>query len=146
MNRHLQADGRLHGAVVGCERSDGRWLLIRRSESVWSPLKVCFPGGGVDACEAHPEAAVREMREELGAQVELLRCVWYADLRHADITLWGWHADLAGPELTPDPAEVSEVLWLTPEEVRRHPDALPTTAPFLEALVWSQRMQRASRV
>ena len=145
MSRHLQPDGRLHGAVVGCLRDDGRWLLIRRSDSIWSPLKVCFPGGGVDAGEAHPEAAIREMREELAARVALVRCVWHTDLRHTDITLWGWRAELVAPELTPNPAEVSEVLWLTPEEAAQHPDALPSTAPFLEALLRSERMARASR-
>ncbi len=99
----------------------------------------------MDAGEAHPEAAVREMREELGARVKLMRCVWHTDLPHHATTLWGWHAELLGKELTPDAAEVSEVLWLTPEEVRAHPDALPSTAPFLAALLWSERMARVSR-
>lgn len=80
------------------------------------------------------------MREELGAQVQLVRCVWHEDLPHVDITLWGWHATLVAPELTPDPSEVSEVLWLTSEEARSHPDALPSTAPFMEALLWSEQM------
>ena len=142
VSRHLQPDGRVHGAVVGCRREDGRWLLIRRSESVWSPLKVCFPGGGVDAGEAHPQAAVREMQEELGARIQLVRCVWHVDLPHLATTLWGWRAELVVPELTPDPAEVSEVLWLTPDEARAHPDALPATALFLAALLRSDRMAR----
>jgi 8-oxo-dGTP diphosphatase len=140
--RHLQPDGRIHGAVVGCARDDGRWLLIRRSASVPSPLKVCFPGGGVDRGEAHPEAAVREMREELGVEVELIRCVWHFELDHANTTLWGWRAVLGSSKLVPDPAEVDEILWLTPSEVRQHPDALSSTAPFLEALLRSDRMTR----
>ena len=74
--------------------------------------------------------------------MQLLRCVWHADLPHADITLWGWSAALMQTELRPDPAEVDEVLWLTPDEARRHPDALPSTAPFLEALVQSERIAR----
>lgn len=134
MDRHLQRDGRLHGAVVGCRREDGRWLLIRRSATVWSPLKVCFPGGGLEAGESHAEAAVREMDEELGARVELLRCVWRSDLASSAVTLWGYHARLLGGELSPHPAEVAEVLWLDSAELRRHPDALPSTHPFLEAL------------
>lgn len=82
------------------------------------------------------------MREELGAEVRLLRCVWHADLPHAAITLWGWSAVLLQTELHPDPAEVDETLWLTPDEVRGHPDALPSTAPFLEALLQSERIAR----
>jgi 8-oxo-dGTP pyrophosphatase MutT (NUDIX family) len=102
---------------------------------------VCFPGGGVDAGEAHPQAALREMQEELGARITLLRCVWHTDLPHIATTLWGWYAQLDTPLLEPNPAEVSEVLWLTPEEVHAHPDALPSTAPFMEALLGAQRTE-----
>jgi len=98
----------------------------------------------VDAGECHPEAAVREMREELGVHVELVRCVWHEDLPDRNITLWGWRARLVGLELTPDPAEVSEVLWLTAEEARSHGDSLPSTAAFMEALLWSERMAESS--
>ena len=98
------------------------------------------------------------MREELAVRVELVRCVWHADLRDSETTLWGWRAELVAPEPTnnrseltnnrfeptPNPAEVSEVLWLTPEEVVQHPDALASTAPFLDALLRSERMARAT--
>ncbi|HVT21050.1 MAG TPA: NUDIX domain-containing protein [Mycobacteriales bacterium] len=63
------------GAVV--RDADGRLLLVRRghppAQGSWS-----LPGGRVEPGEAHAEAAVREVREETGLDVEvgdLLRSV-----------------------------------------------------------------------
>jgi hypothetical protein len=35
----------------------------------------------------------------------------------------------------PNPTEVHEILWLTPDEAVKHPDVLPYTDAFLEALL-----------
>jgi 8-oxo-dGTP diphosphatase len=133
--RHLQADGRLHGVVVGVRRGDGRWLMVRRSSQVSMPGKVCFPGGGIEEGETQEEACVREAHEELGAEVRPLQQVWRYEFADRPITLHGWLAEIAteGP-LSPDPVEVTEVLWLTPGEGSSHIDGLPTNRGFIEAL------------
>ena len=98
-----------------------------------APLKLCFPGGGVEADEPQPTAVVREIREELGVGVEPVRCVWRWDAT-PELTLWGWTATCPGGELTPDAFEVADVLWLTPAEIVDHPDAMPTNRDFVAAL------------
>jgi len=135
MNRPTQTDGRVHGVIVGCRRDDGRWLLIRRSEHVVAPLKVCFPGGAVEVGEDVRAAAKREMREEVGAEVELVEQVWRHDFDDRNLTLRGFRGRLLTAELTIDPHEVAEVLWLTAQEARSHPDALEKTGAFVEALL-----------
>jgi (d)CTP diphosphatase len=135
MTRIIQPDGRLHGVIVACQRHDGRWLLIRRSATVPGPLRVCFPGGGIDAGESQEEALVREMREELAADVVPVRCVWHYRASERALTLWGWLAELRSSALTPNPAEVHEILWLTAPEAVAHPDVLPRTDAFLAALL-----------
>jgi (d)CTP diphosphatase len=137
MTRTIQPDGHLHGVIVACQRDDGRWLMIRRSATVPAPLRVCFPGGGIDADETQAEAAAREMREELAATVQPVRCVWHHRSEERSLTLWGWFAELHSPILTPNPVEVAEILWLTASEAMRHPDALPRTTEFIASL---QRM------
>jgi 8-oxo-dGTP diphosphatase len=139
MNRPRQADGRVHGVIVGCPHSnspgDGRWLLIRRGEKVIAPGKVCFPGGAVEPDEDRQRAAAREMKEELGIDVTLTGSVWQHVFDDRPLTLWGYLATEVAGELKPDPYEVAEVLWLSPDEVRTHPDAMPMTELFVAALV-----------
>lgn len=134
MSRARQPDGRVHAVIVACRRpADGRLLCIRRSDRVAAPLRVCFPGGGVEHGEPQATAVVREMREELGVLVEPLRCVWRWDAT-PDLTLWGWTATCPTAELTPDAFEVADVLWLTPAEVAAHPDAMPSNKAFVAAI------------
>lgn len=134
MQRPKQTDGRVHGVIVGCRDGRGRWLLIRRGADVAAPLKVCFPGGAVEPGEDRDAAAAREMREELGVEVRLHGQVWRHDFDDRDLTLWGYLGSFNGDALHPDPHEVSEVLWLTAEQVCQHPDAMPMTELFVKAL------------
>ncbi len=134
MQRPKQTDGRVHGVIVGCRDGEGRWLLIRRGARVAAPLKVCFPGGAVEPGEDMDAAAVREMREELGIEVQLIGRVWRHDFVDRELTLWGYLGSFDGEAMRPDPLEVSDVLWLTAEQVCGHPDAMPMTEVFVKAL------------
>jgi (d)CTP diphosphatase len=138
MSRARQKDGRVHAVVVACRDPLGRWLCIRRSSHVAAPLKVCFPGGCVEANESQHDAVIREMREELGIAVKPLKCVWKWESPAADLTLFGWTADHQPTPLTLDPNEVAEVLWLTSDQAITHPDAMPTNQNFIQALNTAQ--------
>jgi 8-oxo-dGTP pyrophosphatase MutT (NUDIX family) len=122
------------GIVVACRRSDGRWLFIRRSATVRRPLRVCFPGGWIEAGESQAEAVVREMQEELNVNVVPVHCVWQHLFGDPPRTLWGWLAELPSATPSPNLSEVHEILWLTPDEAINHPDILPYTDAFLAAL------------
>jgi 8-oxo-dGTP pyrophosphatase MutT (NUDIX family) len=53
-------------AAGACIRdSEGRILLLRRADGLWS-----VPGGGLEPGERLDQAAVREVREETGLEVE----------------------------------------------------------------------------
>jgi 8-oxo-dGTP pyrophosphatase MutT (NUDIX family) len=135
MTQSAQPEVRMEGVVVACRQVDGRWLLIRRSALVRVPLRVCFPGGWIDAGENQADAVMREMREELNAEVVPIRCVWRHVFGEPPRVLWGWLAALKSTTLTPSPAEVHEILWLTVDEAVHHPDVLPHTDAFLTALL-----------
>ena len=135
MEQANQYSRRGHGVIVACQRDDGRWLLIRRSAMVRAPFRVCFPGGWIDPGESQEAAAVREMQEELGVEVLPMRCVWQHRFADRPLTLWGWLAELKSPTVTPNPLEVHEVLWLSTDEITKHPDVLPHTDQFMAALL-----------
>jgi len=125
---------RTRGVVIACQRDDGKWLCIRRSQFVAAPFKVCFPGGMIEPGESQQQAVIREMREELAAEVAPLQCVWEWFWTQRQVSLWGWKCQLLSSKLTPEPKEVAEILWLTGEEVSNHPDGLPSNRLFVASL------------
>src|SRR6266480_4282096 len=133
--RPLQPDGRVHGVAVAVRREDGKWLMVRRSKNVGSPLKVCFPGGTVEAGESQEQAVVREMQEELGLKVRPVKRVWKHEFPDKPLTLWGWIAEVENSShLKVNEEELAEVLWMDAKEGRSHPDGLPTNRDFLFCL------------
>ena len=67
--------------------------------------------------------------------VQLLERVWHFEHPDRPLTLYGWIAALGPRPVVPDPAEVSEVLWLSEAEAAAHPDNLPHTERFVAAAV-----------
>jgi len=58
-------------AVIVAIIDDGKVLLTKREDfEVW-----CLPGGGVEEGESLAEAGIREVKEETGLDVELMRLV-----------------------------------------------------------------------
>src|SRR5512139_2201437 len=95
---------------------DGKVLLTRREDfRVW-----CLPGGSVDPNETVAQAGIREVREETGLEVELVRMVGIYSRP-------GWHdggyhivvfaAAQIGGEMQPAPREVIEMGWFAPDEL-----------------------------
>lgn len=118
-------------------------LLTRREDfNIW-----CLPGGAVDAGESVAQAALREVREEVGLKVELERLVgiysepnWFPDGLH--IVLFA--ARSLDTELHLDPGEVAEAAFFGLDELpeplifghrQRSVDALKGTGG---GVVWRQ--------
>ena len=132
--RPIQPDGRLHGVVVAIAREDGRFLCVRRSRHVRAPRKVCFPGGAIEIGESQQSAVKREMKEELGIDVEPVAQCWKWDSPDSPLTLWGWTASWISSQIQPEASEIEEVLWLSGQEVSDHVDALGTNREFVKCL------------
>ena len=112
---------------VGVVDEGGKVLLIRRTDNEnWA-----MPGGAMDIGETIAEAAVRETREETGIECEIVRLVGvYTNPRHVMLyTSNGevrqecslvFAARTTGGELTTS-SESSEVRWVDPSDLDRHP-------------------------
>ncbi len=123
------------------QRSDAL-LVIQRSAKVRAPGAYCFPGGGLEPGESEADALVRELQEELDLEVSPLERLW------SSRTTWGvelawWLADAASQDPRPNPAEVAQVLWLPPRDIRLLPNLLSSNHAFLD--YWDQRDPTESR-
>jgi 8-oxo-dGTP diphosphatase len=102
---------RAAGGVV-CD-DDGRVALVYRPKyEDWT-----FPKGKLEKGETEEEAAVREVYEETGLDVELgreLGFVSYTDPKGRPKTVHYWLMRVSGGEFTPN-REVTELRWLSLE-------------------------------
>jgi NAD+ diphosphatase len=116
-------------------RDGDRWLQIRRASGVPAAGRVCFPTGMVDPGETLERAVIREAREELGLAVRIVSRFADSPFPEWGEHVYGYEVEVAGGALTPEPAEVAEVMWLTPAEIAAHPDRLRVAEVFAAALV-----------
>jgi 8-oxo-dGTP diphosphatase len=120
--------------VVAVIEQQGRLLVIRRAPDILAGGNWCFPGGGVEPGEPLPDAIVREVREELGVPVEPLQEIWTWRRPDGLLVLSWWKARLidASAAFHPAPAEVAEVCWATPAEIRALSPILPSNLAFVD--------------
>jgi 8-oxo-dGTP diphosphatase len=48
-------------------------LMVKRSARTSRPGQWCFPGGGIKSTESPEQACIRECREEVGLDVEVVK-------------------------------------------------------------------------
>jgi 8-oxo-dGTP diphosphatase len=120
------------GLLVG---RDGRVLITQRRADQALPLSWEFPGGKVEPGEAPTVALERELREEIGAAVEVGR-IWDV-LFHAypafDLVMLVYACRLV-PGEEPRAIEVADLAWVAPADLPGW-DILPADRPLVSRLV-----------
>jgi 8-oxo-dGTP pyrophosphatase MutT (NUDIX family) len=114
--------------------SDGRFLVIRRSQLVIAPGAYCFPGGAIEPGETEEAALKREVLEELSVSARPVRRLWQSVTDRCVHLAW-WHAELVPPApLRPNSCEVASVHWMTPREMLQREDLLESNRRFIHFL------------
>jgi 8-oxo-dGTP pyrophosphatase MutT (NUDIX family) len=123
---------RREGVVVVVPRGE-QFLVIRRAPGILAGGAWCFVGGGIDAGESQVAAAIREFREEMGADIVPRSRLWEFKNEAGTLLLHWWSAALAEDEtaFTPNAAEVSEFAWLRAEQILALPNLLASNATFV---------------
>ena len=104
------------GAVVGNE--DGKILLVQRADSgVW-----LYPTGWADIGYSPAEVVVKEVAEETGIDVEVVRPIGVLDgmrMGFTRIPMYSlvWYCRATGGTLRSHPLECSDVGWFAEEEL-----------------------------
>ena len=109
----------------------GRVLAARRSYPAVAAGRWEFPGGRVEPGESVEAACVREVREELGCDVGVVRRLPREQPLHDGLVLRVYEAELVQGE--PAPSEHDAIRWLSPEELDEV-HWLDADAPFLAEL------------
>ena len=120
--------------AIGVAVKDDKFLVIQRAEHIRAGGKYCFPGGTIEEGETPKETVVRELREELGIEVEPVREIW-TSLTYWNVHLTFWHVQLlTGSKMKMDPNEVQWAGWLTIQEMLANPKMLRSNNGILSAL------------
>lgn len=97
-------------AVAGVTIEDGKMLFLRDPHGFWAGV-----GGWIEPGETPEAALLREVREEIGVDAEVVRALRPALMWHVheetSFLLFVFELRLLSRELRPDPAEVSGVVW-----------------------------------
>lgn len=120
------------GLIVGRDR---RVLISQRRANQPLPLQWELPGGKVEPGEAPVAALERELREELGAAVDVGR-IWEV-LFHAypafDLVLLVYACRLRRGEM-PRAVEVADLAWVATDDLPGPWDFLPADRPLIARL------------
>lgn len=106
----------LHVTCAIIER-DGLVLAARRSETMNMPLKWEFPGGKIKQGETKEACLIREIMEELGIIVSIIKPLPpnTHDYHEARVTLYPFLCRIESGAISL--SEHSEVAWLNPDKL-----------------------------
>ena len=112
-----------HQIGVGIIYRDGKVLIAHRPEEAMLGGLWEFPGGKQNKQENIEETVKRELREELGVEVQIVRPLMKLDhaYSHFKITLHAYICRLVDQNADPSPKSSQQIRWVAPGELEEYP-------------------------
>ena len=106
--------------VAALVEHDGRYLITQRRENAVLPLLWDFPGGRVEAGESDEAALAREVRERLGATVEVGQLISFVNHPYEKyaVDLYLYECTLLDDQLRC--CAVHDYAWVTSKEMESY--------------------------
>lgn len=101
----------------------GENILLGRRLGGWGSGLLCPPGGHVEAGESFSAAAIREMREEIGIELELHQLVPHHIMHRKNaegqerIDMYFVVENWQGEPVNKEPHKCSELVWLDQKDL-----------------------------
>ena len=120
--------------------SPAMMVLIRRDRELLLARAPHYPAdmysalaGFVEAGESVEETVHREVREEVGLRVRNLRYFGSQSWPFPHQLMIAFHAEYAGGELAPDPAEIAEARWFMLDAMPKFPSSRSISRRLIES-------------
>jgi len=127
----LQVFPRLAPAIITLvERDDGRVLLARNAR--WPGGMYSCLAGFVEPGESVEDAVRREVREEVGVDVDGLRYFGSQPWPFPHSLMLGFHARYAGGDLVVDGEEIAEARWFGADELPAIPGRISIARKLID--------------
>jgi 8-oxo-dGTP diphosphatase len=122
---------------------DGCLLLAQRPAHKHLPLKWEFPGGKVEAGEDPAAAIRREIREELGCEIQVVRALpdFLHDYSPVVIRMLPFVCRFAPASAEPQPHEHRAIAWVRPPALRSY-DLAAADLPVVDAYLGSGQTEK----
>ena len=94
-------------------KKDGKFLFVKRSPQETTPNMWSLPGGKLERTESVSITALREMREELGIDVEVVKIIDSCFMEKENIILVFMLCSTSQDPKIKQISEISEMKWST---------------------------------
>ncbi|MGE7985619.1 NUDIX hydrolase [Lysinibacillus fusiformis] len=121
------------GSAAICMNAENRLLMVlqgtKEEEKTWA-----VPSGGKEAMENFQSCCIREVYEETGYTVTIIKEIYRKN--NADVEVLYFEAVVMGGQMTiHDPDElIYDIVWQSKDDVARLPLTFPEDRPFLLSL------------
>lgn len=131
------------GVLALITNNKGEILLTQRNEprfKLWHK-KWQLPGGGVENGETVEETVTREVKEELGVDVKIIKLlpfigstIWHFKRYSRKVTLLCFHCQITNGQPNNKHWETLNFKWLLPKEID-HSKSLPLSKFFIDSFL-----------